>query len=41
MREQNRKISFSTIELFIYRTASIIFLVLMLLKLLKTELASW
>lgn len=32
---------FSDLELLIYRAASIIFLILMLLKLLKVELSSW
>lgn len=41
MPKQNRKFSFSNIELYIYRVASIIFLILMILKLLKFELKSW
>jgi hypothetical protein len=37
----NKKIDFSKIELFLCRTASLIFLILTLLKLLKIELQSW
>lgn len=32
---------FSDLELLIYRVASIVFLILMLLKLFKTEISSW
>lgn len=32
---------FSDIELFIYRVASLVFLILMLLKLFKVEISSW
>lgn len=41
MSKQNRRISFSNIELYIFRVASIIFLILMILKLLKIEITSW
>jgi hypothetical protein len=36
-----RKFGFSDLELIIYRVASLIFLLLMLLKLLKLEISSW
>ena len=41
MPRRNHNFSFSEIELFIYRVASIIFLILMLLKLFKVEISSW
>ncbi len=41
MGNRNRKISFTSIELFIIRAASIILLIFTLLKILKTEIASW
>ncbi len=41
MSKQDRRISFSDIELYIFRVASITFLILMILKLLKIELTSW
>ena len=41
MSKENRKISFTNIELCILRVAGIIFLILLILKLLKVELKSW
>ena len=41
MPRGNRNVNFSEIELFIYRTASIVFLLLMLLKLFRAEISSW
>lgn len=41
MTRRNRDIDFSYIELVIYRVASIVFLVLMLLKFFKAEISSW
>jgi phytoene/squalene synthetase len=41
MTKQSRKLTFSDIELYIYRVASLIFLLLTILKLLKFELKSW
>jgi hypothetical protein len=41
MPRGKQSLKFSDIELYIYRGASLFFLILMLLKLLKLELSSW
>lgn len=41
MPESNQNLRFSDIELLIYRVASIVFLILMLLKFFKHEVSSW
>jgi hypothetical protein len=41
MPKARREFGFSDLELIIYRVASIVFLILMLLKLLKLEISSW
>ena len=41
MPRRNLNTSLSRFELFVYRIASIVFLILMLIKLLRAELTSW
>jgi hypothetical protein len=41
MPKRNHNLKFSEIELFIYRAASLIFLLLMLIKLFVVEVSSW
>lgn len=41
MSKGNHNFKFSDIELWIIRVASVAFLILMLLKLFKAEIASW
>jgi hypothetical protein len=38
---KSRNVNFGKIELTIYRVASIVFLIIMILKLIKLELKSW
>ena len=41
MPKRNHNSKFSEIELFIYRAASLVFLLLMLIKLFIIEISSW
>ena len=41
MPKENRKLSLSDIEIFVLRIASLILLLLTVLKILKSEITSW